>query len=155
MLLFKYRHDCSLRSFIVSCLAINVSSRKASSLEVFCKAPYQHASGTWSGSKKACIGNWIPHQIFISEHYSILFSFEKTGLLQKARALYFSPNIKELPNRKTEGMRALVDVSFERYVIIIALILCIRDIVDGQRRESQQEAMLIYLLQSSYSPGCN
>jgi len=52
-------------------------------------------------------------------------------------------------------MRALVDVSFERYVIIIALILCIRDIVDGQRRESQQEAMLIYLLQSSYSPGCN
>lgn len=48
-----------------------------------------------------------------------------------------------------------MDVSTEKDVIAITLIICCREIMNGQRTESQQEALLIYLLQRSRSPGCN
>lgn len=42
-------------------------------------------------------------------------------------------------------MRPLVDVSTEKDVIAITLIIRCREIMDGQRTENQQEALLIYL----------
>lgn len=43
----------------------------------------------------------------------------------------------------------------EKDVTAITLIKCSREIKDGQRTESQQEALLIYLLQRSHSLSCN
>lgn len=67
--------------------------------------------------------------------------------------MYPVPNIKQLQNKKYEEMRPLVNVSTERDIIAIALIICCGDIMDGQRRKSQEEVLLVYSLQSSHSPG--
>lgn len=67
--------------------------------------------------------------------------------------MYPVPNIKQLPNKKYEEMRPLVNVSTETDIIVIALIICCGGIMGGQRRKSQGEALLVYLLQGSHSPG--
>lgn len=79
----------------------------------------------------------------------------KNRLLLNTTELCPFPRIRWLSNKKSEGMQSLVDVSTENDIIAITQIVCCREIMDDQRTESQQEALLIYLLQRSCSPGCN